>query len=406
HFTLMAGQVDQAEVQLQHSFALLDQAAALGVDCRGQRAQALLHWGHLERPHDLPAAVQAYTQSRELYAQLDLAWDHAYATSWLGEAQHLIGQQEAAIALLTEARSAFAILGDQRNVARVLATIADSYLLDRADLHAAEETAAASLQLWRASGDQLGIANTAVILAYAHCWLNRPDLADPLIDEALAIYRHHGDRYGECRVYYMVMVVANYRSDIARKEASAIEGLRLARDLGDAKLIGDFSRGLANVYMARGDFASAYPLHAEAIAVQEAAGVKALMPWLHVVRAYSSWKTGKADEARDHLAYALRVSAENADVFTAVYAIFFVAQLLQAQGRLECAAELYALAQRDYMWQGSLSGDVIMVKPLLTLESALPAATYAAATARGEALDLLVTAAHYAVEIQDPAWQW
>ncbi|MCB0121846.1 MAG: AAA family ATPase, partial [Caldilineaceae bacterium] len=176
HFTLMAGQVDQAEVQLQHSFALLDQAAALGVDCRGQRAQALLHWGHLERPHDLPAAVQAYTQSRELYAQLDLAWDHAYATSWLGEAQHLIGQQEAAIALLTEARSAFAILGDQRNVARVLATIADSYLLDRADLHAAEETAAASLQLWRASGDQLGIANTAVILAYAHCWLNRPDL--------------------------------------------------------------------------------------------------------------------------------------------------------------------------------------------------------------------------------------
>lgn len=406
HFTLMAGQVDQAKAQLQRSFAALAKATALGVDCRGQRALALLHLGHLERPRDLTAAAQAYDQSRGLYEQLDLAWEHAYATSWLGEAEHLIGQQEAAIALLTEARSTFETLGDQRNVARVLASVADSYLLDMADLEAAQATAAASLRMWRATGDQLGIANTAVILAYAHCWLNRPDLADPLIDEALAIYRHHGDRYGECRVYYMVMVVANYRSDIVRKETSARDGLQLARALGDAKLISDFSRGLANVYMARGDFASAYPLHAEAIAVQEAAGVQALMPWLHIVRAYSSWKTGKWEEARDHLAYALRVSAENADVFSAVYAIFFVAQLLQAQGNLERATELYALAQRDYMWQGSLSGDVIMVKPLHTLESALPPAVYAAAHARGETLDLLATATHYAVAIQDPTWQW
>ncbi|MCB0122019.1 MAG: hypothetical protein KDE58_07235, partial [Caldilineaceae bacterium] len=174
HFTLMAGQVDQAEAQLQRSFALLEQATTLGVDSRRQRALALLHLGHLERPRDLAAATQAYEQSRGLYAELDLAWEQAYATSWLGEAQHLIGQQEAAIALLTEARSAFETLGDQRNVARVLASVADSYLLDMADLEAAQTTAAASLQMWRASGDQLGIANTAVILAYAHCWLNRP----------------------------------------------------------------------------------------------------------------------------------------------------------------------------------------------------------------------------------------
>ncbi|MEZ4657019.1 MAG: BTAD domain-containing putative transcriptional regulator [Caldilineaceae bacterium] len=405
-FTLMAGNVNEAEAQLKCSLALLDKATALGVDCRRQRALTLLHSGHLERPRDLAAAARAYEMSVALYAQIALPWESAYASSWLGETHHLMGQQEAAIELLTQARRAFEAVGDQRNVARVLATVADCYLLDRAELKAAQETAAASLHLWRAIGDQLGIANTAVILAYAHCWLNRPDLAEPLIDEALAIYRHHGHRYGECRVYYMMMVAANYRSDIAGKEASARQGLKLARELGDAKLVSDFSRGLANVYMARGDYASAYPLHAQAIAVQEEAGVQALMPWLHVVRGYSSWKTGKWTEARDHLAYALRVSAENDDVFTAVYAVFFVAQVLQAQGRLERALELYALAQRAYMWQGSLSGDVIMVQPLLTLEDALPPAVAAAARERGHALDLLATAAQLAAEIQEPTWQW
>lgn len=406
YFHWLSGDVDQAEEALRTSFSLLAALDAAGIECRLSRGLALLHQGHVARAGHLDAAADAYAASGALFTQIGRAWETACAWSWLGETIHLIGRHDEAYALLDQARTMFEALGDRRSQARALHSMADAYLLDRADLHVALATAQASLELRRQGNDQAGAAETLVLLAYIHCWLNQPEQAEPLLAEAFGRFRHLGHRHGECSAYYVDMVLANYQGDLVRKRASAERGLALARQLGDAKLTGDFLRGLANVYMAQGDFATAYAMHSEAVAVHEQAGIRALLPWLHVVRAYSSWRMAKLPEAREHLVDALRVTAAREDLYTAVHALLFVGQVLATAGNKARALELYTLAQRHSTWEGSLSGDRIFVAPLEALLHDMPLDVAARARARGLSLNLFDTVKHLSQEIAHAGWSW
>ena len=406
YFHAPAGDVDAAATAVEICLAQLAAVEAQGVDGRMTRALALLHLGHLERGRDLDAAARAYAAGGALFTELGRAWEAACAWSWLGDAHHLIGAQDEAVALLHRARDMFVALGDQRSVGRVLETMAASLLLDRADLDAARATAAASLDLRRAGGDRAGAAESLVLLAYIDCWLNAPARAEPLLAEAFAIFRELGHRHGECRAFYVAMVLANYQGDLPRKQAMAEQGLALARQLGDAKLIGDFLRGLANVHMAQGDFATAYAMHTEAVATHARAGIRALLPWLHVVCAYSAWRMGEIADARVHLLEGLHAAAARTDTYTAVHALLFVAQILATAGNKARALELYVLAQRHSAWAGSLTGDRVFVAPLAALLQDVPPDVAARARARGDGLAFFDTVKRLEQEVARASWNW
>ncbi|MCB0059600.1 MAG: tetratricopeptide repeat protein, partial [Caldilineaceae bacterium] len=353
NFERMSGRTDVAKEQLTQSHALLDELAAAGVDVRRQRALALLHQGHLLQPSDLDAAAQAYRRSGEYYQEIGLRWEAATADAWLGETARVIGYTGQAIALLRRAQTVFDEYGDQRSVAMVLENIARAYLLDRADLDLALETAQASLELRRRSGDRVGIATTLLAVSYVHCWLNQPEAAKPLVEEALAIARELGHRAVECEAHYIAMVVFNYLEAAEQKREIGERGLALAREMGDVPLMGNFLRSLGNQALIRGDYQTAHAMHVEAFEIQAQAGIQVMLPWLHVVRAYSSWKIGMLDDAHDHISAALRASVERSDAYTAVHALLFVAQVVATQGDLTRAVEIGATAHHASLWQKS-----------------------------------------------------
>ncbi|MCB0158032.1 MAG: hypothetical protein KDD83_07860, partial [Caldilineaceae bacterium] len=219
NFERMSGRTEVAEEQLARSQSLLDELDAAGVDVRRQRALAQLHRGHLLQPSNLDAAAHAYRRSGDEFQEMGLRWEAATAYAGLGETARVIGHTGQAIALLRRAQTIFDQFGDQRSVAMVLENIARAYLLDRADLTLALETAQASLELRRASGDRVGIATTLLTVSYVHCWLNQPTAAKPLMEEALAIARDLGHRAVECEALYIAMVVFNYLEAPEQKRA-------------------------------------------------------------------------------------------------------------------------------------------------------------------------------------------
>jgi hypothetical protein len=191
-----------------------------------------------------------------------------------------------------------------------------------------------------------------------------------------------------------------------KKVAAGERGLALARELGDVRLISNFLRTLGDSALIRGELGAAHDMHVEAFKVQEQAGIQVMLPWLHVVRAYSSWKVGSVDEARDHISYGLEKCIERSDYYTVVHALLFLAQVLAVQGDLERAVAISATARTASRWERSLTGRKVFVEPLEELTKSLSPELATAAKEKGQARDVFETAVELLGEVQDPSWRW
>ncbi|MFN2202903.1 MAG: hypothetical protein ACK2UO_17015 [Caldilineaceae bacterium] len=206
--------------------------------------------------------------------------------------------------------------------------------------------------------------------------------------------------------YYIATVIYNYLENAERKRALSERGFALAQELGDVRLMSNFLRSLGNQFMVAGDVTTAHELHVRAFEVQERAGIQAMLPWLHVVRAFSSWKLGFFDEAQRHTSYALAASVERSDLYTAVHALLFVAQVIAVRGELCRAAEIGAAARAVSRWERSLTGRKVFVEPLMALTRSLPPVEAEAAKRRGQTRDAFDVADELLAEIERPSWKW
>ena len=405
-FELMSGHPDTAAEHLGHCMETLQILEAAGEDVRWSKALAYLHMGHLERPRNLERAVSAYRRSCDYYEELEWPWNAAIACAWLGETEREIGNTSKAISLLRSAQAVFEEYGDERSVAMVLENIARAYLLDQADLDVALKTGQRSLQLFRQSGDKVGIATTLLVVSYVYCWLNQPLEAKPLMEEALEIAQNLGHKPLECEAYYVATVIHNYFEDKERKREFGERGYSLARKLGDVRLMSNFLRSLGTQVMIDGDIEKAHEMHVKAFEVQEQAGIQVMLPWLHVMRAYSSWRLGYFDEAKTHTEFALKASIRRSDLYTVVHSLLFLAQVIARRGEVERAAEIGSTARAVSNWERSLTGRKVFVEPLLELTKCLPPAIAQAAKRKGQEREVFDLAAALLAEVEAPSWEW
>ena len=98
------------------------------------------------------------------------------------------------------------------------------------------------------------------------------DAARACFEEALATYRHRGDRAGEAKSLNSLGVVARTAGDLREAEVYFVESLALRRELGDVPGTATRLSNLALVLIDRGEIARALDLLTEAEQLDRAAG--------------------------------------------------------------------------------------------------------------------------------------
>jgi predicted ATPase/class 3 adenylate cyclase len=136
----------------------------------------------------------------------------------------------AAWAFLDESLTLFRALGDQRGVAAALKNQGIELLRGGATAERIQATLEESLALWRALGDQFGVADTLQTLSFLAARERDDARARRLMDEALPLYRASG------RSVVYVLVERGWfawgRGDLARAWRDLEEGLGIARRVG------------------------------------------------------------------------------------------------------------------------------------------------------------------------------
>ena len=123
---------------------------------------------------------------REMRARADLLLE-------LGRLYPSVGRWEPAARVLEESLALFRAVGDRLGEANTQRAIGDVHSF-RQENDAALETYQQALALFRAVGDRLGEANTLAAQGMLYV-LEQSEKANDLLDQAIAIYQHIGDRY-------------------------------------------------------------------------------------------------------------------------------------------------------------------------------------------------------------------
>jgi predicted ATPase/DNA-binding CsgD family transcriptional regulator len=236
-----AAQVSDAEIGLRLAGALCWFWNFRGTLSEGQRFLEAA----LLKGHGA-AAVRA----KALYAAGELAW--------------LLGEQETARARLEESAALWRALGEQRGLAytlQVLAVLADPHSPQ------AEQLALESLALFQETGDAWGAALAVQARGLASLQQGDGTLARGRLEEALARFRQLGDSWFVAQVLNGLGDVARSQGDHVQARTCYEESLALLRAEGAAGSVPSLQHNLGHVVLRQGDVRRAGQLFRESLGV-------------------------------------------------------------------------------------------------------------------------------------------
>ena len=136
----------------------------------------------------------------------------------------------------------------------------------------------------------------------------------------------------------LALLQCDYTPAVRRLEAA----LRLYRELDDPRGIASALQVLGSVAREQGRYARALELHAESLAVAEAAGDRWAVASAHSYLAFVSWLQRDFDRANTEASTALAMFRELGDVEGAAWSLISLGTVARYQGEVERAAALLA----------------------------------------------------------------
>lgn len=256
-----AGEHARAERRLREA---LEVARAAGDALAEATARRLL--GELsERQGDHTAArewlEEAVSAARRLGAREELV---KALLALGGNVLWHLGEYAGATALLNEALSVAAELGDDRARARALHGLANVALY-RGQREEAEELFTRSLEVRREANDELGVANALNNLAIIAAGSGRNAEAEDLLRDSLAIRRRLGDVAGTAVALNNLGFMAAERGDLERAERLYEESLASRTSLGDRLGMAVSLNNLGDLARRRGDRPAARGLYRQSL---------------------------------------------------------------------------------------------------------------------------------------------
>jgi tetratricopeptide (TPR) repeat protein len=391
-FRRLQGDITGAEQLLQGCLALLERAPAT-LDLQEERAFALLQLGLVASEGRFAAARDALQASLALYEQLDKRWEASQALLWLGDLARYQGS-------FTEARRHFRAslairqaCGDRRGEAEVL--LWDSHAAAELGEMAEAETLARRSYAMRSALDAvaglgMGQGELCVILM----WAGKYSEARDTLEQALGLYRELGDRAMEVYAQGWLAVAYLATGQYAEARAASHEAMRQAEVLRGAPSGLAFVRHYAGwVALSLGAYREAADLLTESVRLHRQTGNLGQLGAPLAQLGYTLWLLGELPRARATLREALDIANRQHAFWALLFTLPAIALLLADDGRQERAVELYALAWRYPLIANAQSCHDSYGQRLEAVASALPPGIADAARARGQELQLWLTAA-------------
>jgi predicted ATPase/class 3 adenylate cyclase len=220
---------------------------------------------HLGRVLTLPGAeARTAARAKALYSAAALAC--------------LLGEYEAARALLEESRAIFRELGEKGGIASSLHPLGD-LARDQGDYGRARALLEETLAIWRELGDKRGIAFSLMGLGRAAQEQGEYGAARALLEESLAISRELGNKGGIASSLHSLGTLARDQAECGRARALVEESLAIWREGGYKLAVGWSLNSLGLTVRDQRDYGRARALLEESLAIFRELGNKRGIAW-------------------------------------------------------------------------------------------------------------------------------
>jgi predicted ATPase/DNA-binding CsgD family transcriptional regulator len=215
------------------------------------------------------------------------------------------------------------------------------------DYDRADELCEAALDLFRALGDQKGVAEALTGLALVRRTRGDYRKGEALFQEVLAIHEGHDDQAGTAQTLYRYGIALMLEGDAARARPLFERSIELFRQLGDSTGIALALQGLAFSRPPGGGPEARMQIE-ESLGILRGLGDRRNVTKVLVVAAEITVELGELEAAADQLAEALTLFVEFGDRWFWGWTLETAAQLAVSVGDPERAARLFGAA--DAVW--------------------------------------------------------
>jgi predicted ATPase/class 3 adenylate cyclase len=221
------------------------------------------------------------------------------------------------------------------------------------------------LEIYRALGDQRGIAFALLIVGQRLCLQDDYNAGRPLVFESLALYRTLGDIPGIALVLGMLGLVVDNK-DYARARAYLEESLGLYRALGSSIGIARILSLLSRLAYRSGDFAIARTWLTEAIDIYHSLG-RADVHFIVESLGELAWREGDYESARTYLEEDVSLANKSGQILDSYFSLAHLGYIALRQGDLARAHSLLIETLQGFKEAGRKIGVVYTLEGLASL---------------------------------------
>jgi tetratricopeptide (TPR) repeat protein len=385
-----------AERSLRQSLELLDRPELAACDMRLERGILLYTLGHLGFDAGREDTVQRFEESLALFRALDNRW-------WAGRALYFLAilamdaaEYAGARQQFEEALTLFRAQGDLHWSANV-SIMASAIYYKMGQIEQGEPLAREGLALMQALGDRAGTALGLENLACFACRAGEYAEFDALMERCLALWDDLGTR--RTTVMWHVGEAKMHLGQYECARTLVQQEIDLLQERGQQREACYNVIMIGMVALAEGAYEETHRSLKKSISMCQEFRLSGFLADAEAAMGYAARGIGRPDQAREHLAEALRLGRKQDSWPPVVLALPAIALLLADRGAAEQAVELYALATifpyvANSRWFEDVAGKHIAAA------AALPPQVVAAAQERGRARDLWATVEELLAELE------
>jgi len=371
--------LDEADTRLEH--AILSMSIGL-TTCMADYAQGR----------------HQFAESFALFRELDHRWGMAWALVCWGSMSMFLGARGEAKQRFEEGLALYRALGNASGIAGALSRLAVIASMSGQFGEAerlAREGVATSLNTGSRTQSALALLDLGGVLENAA----KLEEAHSILLQSLALFRDLGHRNYVTEVHDFLGSVELHQGHYEEARDHAQTGLALAREHGPRYCVGENLLLLGCLDLARGAPSIAHPLLEEGADVYREVGQKDSLCVALACLALATHELQDTAGARQHLRQALENAQESGAVPPFSWALAVAARLMAAEGELDRAVELYAVAWRHPLVAKSRWFADVLGNQIGRVADTLPAERVAILQERGRALDLKDTATELLTEL-------
>lgn len=338
-FELSLGKMEQGEQSLKQAEAITQALTQKDEPTEREQAFVLMLSGHFIATTDIDLAKERYQEALELYRQLDMQWEQAFAMTVIGSAAKTQSNYEEASVWLYESLKIQQSTQDQIGAAETMANMSELSRY-RGQFQEAFNMGQHSVDLAHQIQNRNVLALGLLNLGMAHFYLGNFNKQHQYVEESLALYEAMGNTGRIPEAYYCLSLANSALGQFNEAGINGQRSLDSARQVGNDVQAGQalFSQGLAA--LAQEFYDSGLQLLERGLTVYPEQGQRTDRLIAQALKALAELNIGNPTYAKRLLHQSLTAALERRDPLALIVIFGVIGLLLADQGedfRAMCA---------------------------------------------------------------------